>query len=393
MYTHNPLLRAAAVCFAAALAGAAAGCERRPDAGSASDSGDILIGMYGSLSGDGASFGQSSREGTELAVEEINNGGGLLGGRKYRLLVEDDQSRPDEASNAVTKLITQDRVVAVLGEVASRRSLAAAPVAQRYQVPMITPSSTNERVTEVGDYIFRVCFIDPFQGEVLAKFAFNDLKARKVAILKDIQQDYSVGLTESIQRNFTTLGGQVLEPVSYSSGDADFRAILTQVRSQQPDAIFATGYYPEAAIIVRQARELGLNVPILGGDGWVGDALRNGREALNNSFISNHYSGDNPDPVVQNFVKSYRERFGRDPDSIAALAYDAVKVLTDAITRAGSTGGPAIRDALATTDLNGVTGRLKMNEKRNVDKPAVIQEVTYQNGEVRFVYRTTIQPS
>ena len=379
--------------MAAAVTIVAAGCERRPDAGSRSTTGDIVIGMYGSLSGDGASFGQSSREGTELAVEEINNAGGLLGGRKFRLLVEDDQSRPDEASNAVTKLITQDRVVAVLGEVASRRSLAAAPVAQRYQVPMITPSSTNERVTEVGDYIFRVCFIDPFQGEVLAKFAFNDLKARKVAILKDIQQDYSVGLTDSIQKNFTTLGGQVLEPVSYSSGDADFRAILTQVRSQQPDAIFVTGYYPEAAIIVRQARELGLNVPILGGDGWVGDALKNGREALNNSFISNHYSGDNPDPVVQNFVKSYRERFGRDPDSIAALAYDAVKVLADAMTRANSTEGPAVRDALATTDVNGVTGRLKMNEQRNVDKPAVIQEVVYENGEVRFVYRTTIQPS
>ena len=161
----------------------------------------------------------------------------------------------------------------MLGEVASRRSLAAAPVCQKYQVPMISPSSTNERVTEVGDYIFRVCFIDPFQGEVLAKFAYNDLKARKVAILKDIQQDYSVGLTDSISKHFTALGGQVLDPVSYSTGDADFKAILTQVRSQKPDAVFATGYYPEAAIIVRQARELGMKMPILGGDGWVGDAL------------------------------------------------------------------------------------------------------------------------
>ena len=252
--------------------------------------------MYGSLTGDGASFGQSSVEGAQLAVEEINNAGGVLGGRKIRLLVEDDQSRPEEASSAVTKLITQDKVVAVLGEVASRRTLAAAPVAQKYQIPLITPASTNERVTQVGDYIFRVCFIDPFQGEVLAKFAYNDLKARTVAVLKDIQQDYSVGLTDSIQKTFTGLGGKVLDPVSYSSGDADFRAILTQVRAQKPDAIFATGYYPEAAIIVRQARELGMTMPILGGDGWVGDALKNGREALKNTFISNHYSGDNPDP-------------------------------------------------------------------------------------------------
>ena len=191
--------------FAAALAAA---CERRSGTTQETTTGDILVGMYGSLTGDGASFGQSSREGTELAVDEINNAGGLLGGRKIRLLVEDDQSKPEEASNAVTKLITQDKVVAVLGEVASRRSLAAAPVAQNYQVPMITPASTNERVTEVGDYIFRVCFIDPFQGEVLAKFAYNDLKARKVAILKDIQQDYSVGLTDAIQKTSRRSAGR-----------------------------------------------------------------------------------------------------------------------------------------------------------------------------------------
>jgi branched-chain amino acid transport system substrate-binding protein len=371
-----------------------AACERRPGTGGAdTTTGDIVVGMYGSLTGDGASFGQSSREGTELAVDEINNAGGLLGGRKIKLLVEDDQSKPEEASNAVTKLVTQDKVVAVLGEVASRRSLAAAPVCQKYMIPMITPSSTNERVTQVGDYIFRVCFIDPFQGEVLAKFAYNDLKARKVAILKDIQQDYSVGLTDSIMKHFTALGGQVLAPVSYSSGDSDFKAILTQVRSQKPDAVFATGYYPEAAIIVRQARELGMKMPILGGDGWVGDSLKNGREALNNTYISNHYSADNPDPVVQNFVKAYRARFGREPDAIAALAYDAVKVLADAITRTNSTEGPKLRDALATADVPGVTGRLKINAERNVDKPAVIQEVRFVEGEVKFIYKTTINPN
>src|SRR4029079_3474913 len=231
-------------------------------------------------------------------------------------------------------------------------------------------SSTNERVTQVGDYIFRVCFIDPFQGEVLAKFAYNDLKARKIAILKDIQQDYSVGLTDSIVKHFTALGGTVLDPVSYSSGDSDFKAILTQVRSQKPDAVFATGYYPEAAIIVRQARELGMKMPILGGDGWVGDALKNGREALNNTFISNHYSGDKPDPVVKSFVKTYKTKFNHEPDSIAALGYDAAKVLADAITRANSTEGPKIREALAKADVSGVTGRPKLNEKRNVDKPA-----------------------
>jgi len=369
-----------------------AGCERKSSTGAQNSTGDILVGLYGSLTGDGASFGISSREGAELAVDDTNRGGGVLGGRKIRLLVEDDQSKPEEASNAVTKLITQDKVVGVIGEVASRRSLAAGPVCQKYQVPMVSPASTNERVTEIGDYIFRVCFIDPFQGEVLAKFAYTDLKARKVAVLKDIQQDYSVGLTDAIQKHFTALGGQVLDPVSYSSGDADFKAILTQVRSQKPDAIFVTGYYPEAAIIVRQARELGMKMPILGGDGWVGDALKNGREALANCYISNHYSGDNPDPVVQNFVKAYRAKFNHEPDSIAALGYDAAKVLADAMTRANSTEGPKVRDALAKADVPGVTGRLKMNAKRNVDKPAVIQEVTYVNGDVKFVYRTTISP-
>jgi len=368
-------------------------CERRPaTGGDTADTGEIVIGMYGSLTGDGASFGQSSREATELAVDEVNTAGGILGGRKFKLLVEDDQSKPDEAASAVTKLITQDKAVAILGEVASRRSLAAAPIAQRYAVPMITPSSTNERVTEVGDYIFRVCFIDPFQGEVLAKFAVNDLKAKKAAVLKDIQQDYSVGLTDSITRSFAALGGQVLDPVSYSSGDGDFRAVLTQIRSQKPDVVFVTGYYPEAAIIARQARELGMNMPLLGGDGWVGDALQNGREALNNTYISNHYSGDNPDPVVQNFVTTYTARFKREPDAIAALAYDAVKVLADAMTRANSTDGPKVRDALAKTDVAGVTGRLKINAKRNMEKPAVIQEVTFKDGKVKFVYKTTINP-
>ena len=376
--------------LAAAVLSSTVACERK-SGGAADTTGDILVGFYGSLTGDGASFGQSSREGAELAVDELNAAGGVLG-RKLRLLVEDDQSKPEEASNAVTKLVTQDKVVAVIGEVASRRTLAAAPISQKYQIPMITPASTNEKVTEVGDYVFRVCFIDPFQGEVLAKFAYNDLKARKVAILRDQAQDYSVGLTDSVQRNFTKLGGQVIAPVSYSTGDADFKAALTRIRSEKPDVLFATGYYPEAAIITRQARELGMTMPILGGDGWVGDALQNGREALKNTYISNHYSGDNPDPVVQNFVSSYKKRFNKDPDAIAALGYDAIKVLADSLTRAMSTEGPKLRDAIASADVPGVTGRLKMNAQRNVDKPAVVQEVTYADGKVNFIYKTTINP-
>jgi branched-chain amino acid transport system substrate-binding protein len=378
---------------AAALLSLAAACERKSGGATDSGTGDIVIGMYGSLSGENASFGISSREGAELAVDEINaSTDGVMNGRKFRMLVEDDQTKPEQASSAVTKLITQDKVVAVIGEVASSITLAAAPVAQRFKVPLITPASTNTKVTQVGDYIFRVCFIDPFQGEVLAKFAYNDLKARKVAILKDIGSDYSVGLTDSVSEHFAALGGTVLPPVSYSTADADFKAVLTQIRSQKPDAIFATGYYTQAAIIVRQARELGMNMPILGGDGWVGDALANGREALKNTYISNHYSGDNPSPIVQTFVAAYRKRFNREPDAIAALGYDAVKVLADAIRRAKSTDGTKVRDALASSDVAGVTGQLKMNAQRNVDKPAVVQELSYVDGKVKYNYKTTINP-
>jgi len=379
--------------LAAALLSGLAGCERKSSSGTSDTGGDIVIGMYGSLTGNDGSFGQSSKEGTQLAVDEINaTPDGVMKGRKFRVLIEDDQSKPEEASSAVTKLITQDKVVAVLGEVASTRTLAAAPLAQRYKVPLITPASTNVRVTEVGDYIFRICFIDSFQGEVLAKFAFNDLKARRAAILKEITSDYSVGLTESITEHFTKLGGTVLPPVSYSAKDSDFKAVLTQIRSQTPDALFVPGYYAEAAIITRQARELGMKMPILGGDGWVGDALAGGRDALNNTFISNHYSGDNPSPLVKNFVSSYQKRFNHEPDAIAALAYDAVKVLADAMRRAGTTDGEKVRDALAKADVPGVTGQLKMNAKRNVDKPAVVQEISFVDGKVKYLYKATVNP-
>jgi branched-chain amino acid transport system substrate-binding protein len=379
--------------LAAALLSMAAACERKSGGSTDTGTGDIVIGFYGSLSGENASFGISSREGAELAVDAINAmPDAVMNGRKFRMLVEDDQSKPDQASSAVTKLITQDKVTAVVGEVASSITLAAAPVAQRFKVPLITPASTNTKVTEVGDYIFRVCFIDPFQGEVLAKFAYNDLKARKVAILKDIGSDYSTGLTDSVSEHFAKLGGTVLPPVSYSTQDADFKAVLTQIRSEKPDAIFATGYYTQAAIIVRQARELGMKMPILGGDGWVGDALANGREALENTYISNHYSGDNPSPIVQSFVTAYRKRFNRDPDAIAALGYDAIKVLADAMRRAGSTDSAKVRDALASSDVAGVTGQLKMNAQRNVDKPAVVQELSYVDGKVKYNYKATINP-
>lgn len=387
-----------AALVAAVLLAATVGCERKPGTGgTASTTGDIPVGFYGSLTGESASFGISAREGTELAVDEVNAAGGVLGGRKLKLVVEDDQSKSDEASSAVTKVITQDKVVAVLGEVSSSRSLAAAQVCQKFKIPMITPASTNDKVTQVGDYIFRTCYTDSQQGRVLAEFAYNDLKAHKVAILKDVGKDYSVGLTQSIEDNYKRLGGEVLPVVSYGSNDQDFRAILTQVREQKPDAIFATGYYPEAAIIVRQARELGITVPILGGDGWVGDSLSGGREALNNCFLSNHFATDDPDPTLQalgqKFVASYKARFGKEPDAMAALSYDSVFVLADALNRAGSIDPDKLRQAIGGTNVQGITGRIAINASRNVDKPTVIQEVVYKDGAMKFVYKTTIKPT
>jgi branched-chain amino acid transport system substrate-binding protein len=351
---------------------------------------EILIGEYGSLTGTTATFGQSTDHAIQMAFDEINAAGGLLG-KKVRVLVEDDQSKPEEAATAVTKLINQNHVVAMLGEVSSSRSLAAAPICQANKVPMISPSSTNPRVTQVGDYIFRVCFIDPFQAEVGARIAFETLKLRKVAILSDVRNDYSVGLQTFFRQHFKALGGEIVAEQSYSEGDSDFRAQLTQIKSANPEALYVPGYYTEVATIARQARELGITVPLIGGDGWDSPRLWEiGGEALNGCYFSNHYSVDDPSPAVQKFVADYRKRYNQTPDALAALGYDAARILADAMTRAGSTSGDKVRDALvATRDFQGVTGKITINSERNAVKPAVVLKI--ENG--KFVYVDTIKPT
>ena len=351
---------------------------------------EILIGEYGSLTGTTATFGQSTDNAIQMAFDEINAAGGLLG-KKVKVLVEDDQSKPEEAATAVTKLINQNHVVAMLGEVSSSRSLAAAPICQANGVPMISPSSTNPRVTQVGDYIFRVCFIDPFQAEVGARIAWETLKLKKVAILSDVRNDYSVGLQTFFRQHFKQLGGEIIAEQSYSEGDSDFRAQLTQIKSANPEAIYVPGYYTEVATIARQARELGITVPLIGGDGWDSPRLWEiGGEALNGCYFSNHYSVDDPAPAVQKFVADYRKRYNQTPDALAALGYDAARILADAITRAGATSGDKIRDALAATkSFQGVTGQITINAERNAVKPAVVLKI--ENG--KFVYVDTIKPS
>jgi len=350
---------------------------------------EIVIGEFGSLTGTTATFGISTKNGIDMAVDEVNRGGGLLG-RTVRVIVEDDQGRPEEAQTVVTKLITRDRVVAVLGEVASSRTLAAAPVAQQSRIPMISPSSTNPRVTQIGDYIFRVCFIDPFQGFVMAKFATNTLQFTNVAILRDIKNDYSVGLADVFVENFKKLGGNIVADVSYSEGDTDFSAQLTAIKPRNPQAIFVPGYYTEVGLIARQARSLGLTVPLLGGDGWDSPKLWEiGGEALNGSYYSNHSSMDDPSPLIQRFVAEYKARYNEVPDALAALGYDTAQILFDAIRRSNSTDPAQVRDALAQTkDFPGITGKITIDQDRNAVKPAVVLRV--KDGKLEYV--ETVSP-
>lgn len=359
--------------------------------GGSGDTGNIRVGVYGDLTGQTSSFGQSTKNGIELAFEEINKAGGV-NGKKLEMIPEDTQGQPAIAKTVVSKLVNQDKVVAVLGEVASSNSLAAAPVAQEAKIPMITPSSTNPKVTEVGDFISRVCFIDPFQGSVMAKFAANTLKAKTAAIIGDVQSDYSKGLTEYFTQEFTKLGGKVVAEQKYAQTDPDFKAQLTAIRNLNPDVIYIPGYYGQVAIIAKQARELGMNMPLLGGDGWDSPELwKLGGEALKNSFISNHYSAENPAPEIQNFVKAYQAKYNAVPDSLAALAYDSAKVLADAMKRAGGTENTKLRDAInATKNFPGVTGAITLNEKRDAVKPAVVLELNPAAS--KFVYKETIYP-
>ncbi len=353
------------------------------------DSNEVLIGEYSSLTGTAATFGTSTHKGLALAFEDINASGGVLG-KKIRLITEDDQSKPEEAATVVTKLISRDKVKAIIGEAASSRSLAAAPICQTNGIPMLTPSSTNPRVTQVGDYIFRICFIDPFQGRVCANFAYNSLGVKRAAILKDVKNEYSVGLAEFFTNRFKELGGMIVGEQAFSEGDNDFKAQLTSLKATSPEVVFVPGYYTESALIVKQARELKITVPFLGGDGWDSEKLIEiGGSAMENTFFCTHYSAMDTNSVVQNFVTKYRAKYNVTADANAVLGYDAGKLLADAIQRAGSLDGVKLRDALAsTTDFHGVTGNITIDHDRNATKPAVILAV--KDG--KLTYRESVKP-
>ncbi len=354
-------------------------------AGSAPAQETIKIGEYASLTGKEAAFGQSSHKGTLLAVEEIDSKGGVLG-RQVELITDDNQSKQGESATIVKKLIFREKVVGILGEVASMRSLEAAPLCQAYKIPMISPSSTNPKVTEIGNYIFRVCFIDPFQGTVMAKFAKETLKIHRVAVLTSVSSAYSVGLAKYFKQRFTADGGEVVIEQKFTEGDKDFNAQLTAIKAAGVEGIFIPGYYTEAALICRQARELDMKIPLFGGDGWEAPELvKIGGEAVEGCYYSTHYSPQVDTPAVKEFVARFKARFGGEvPDAMAALGYDSAEVMVDAIRRAGSTEGPAIREALAATKgYQGVTGDTTMDKDRNASKAAVV--IMVKNGEFKFV--------
>jgi len=377
-----------------ALAVALTGCrgsesDKGSSAGTASTSGGstssdaIPIGEYGSMTGKQATFGQSTHQGIQLAIDEINGAGGLNGKQLQIVGPEDTASQAQNAETAVKRLMSS-KVIAVLGEVASSGSMAAAPVCQQSQIPMISPSSTNPKVTEIGDYIFRVCFIDPFQSAVVAKFAKDTLKAKTAAIFYDAGQAYSVGFRDNFKQPFEAGGGKIVAEASYSEDDKDYKAALTSLKSANPDVILIPGYYTQAGSIAKQARDMGITVPLLGGDGWDSEELFTYAGAgVGNCFFSDHMSADDPNPTVQNFVKAYQAKYSKVPDALAALGYDAAKLLYDAMKRAKSLGGSDLRDAIAQTkDFDGVTGKITINAQRNADKPAVIIEAA--NNKFKF---------
>ena len=398
-FNRRTFLRAGAL-SALALSFALAGCKT-PDAGSAAtpgapggntqaaapypaDAKSIVLGEYGSMTGALATFGQSTDNAIKMATAEVNAKGGVLG-KPVEIALEDDGSRAEQVPLAVNKLISEKNVLAILGEVASSNSLAAAPICQAAGVPMLSPTSTNPDVTKVGDYIFRACFIDPFQGSVMAKFAGGDLNAKTAAIFTDVKSDYSKGLTEFFKKQFVSQGGEIVSEENYRAGETDFRGQLTNIKGKKPDVIYVPGYYTEVANIAVQARSLGIDVPLLGGDGWDSPKLFEiGGKAVNNCYLSNHYSPENKDPKVVKFVTDYRKKFGETPDALAAVAYDAAYIMFDAIKRSGGTDRAKLRDALAATkDFDGVTGSISMDADRNAQKPIVILKV--QDGKQNFV--------
>lgn len=340
----------------------------------------IVIGAVFPMTGPIATYGQESVNGIRMALEKINKEGKLS--QKIKLIVEDNKGEPVDSSNSVRKLINIDNVHAIIGSVASSNTLAGAPIAQENKVPMMTPASTNEKVTQTGDYISRTCFTDNFQGVVMAKFAKETLGKNKALIIVDNSSDYSKGLAKVFAEKYKELGGTIIgniDDYTYTQKDTDFRSLLRKVKRAAPDVVFLPGYYTEVGLMLKQARQLGLDLPFLGGDGWDSPKLQElaGPEAIKGNYISSHFSADDKDPMVQKFVQDYEARFNQKPGAMAALGYDGMLVMADALSRAEGFSRENIRNAIASTkNFTGVTGNITIDANRNATKSAVVLETT-----------------
>lgn len=362
--------------------------------GSSADSKEIKIGGNYEVTGGVASYAKSSINGAKLAFKQANATGGVLG-KQLTFIIADNKTEPSESANAVTKLINQDKVVAIVGAIASSNTLAGAPIANDNKIPFVSPISTNTKVTfdngKVREYAFRACFIDPFQGTVMANFAAKDLKAKKAAVYIDSSSDYAKGLAQSFEDSFAKAGGTITTKEAYLQKDQDFKAALTKIKAANPDVIFIPGFIEEVGKIAKQARELGITAPILGGDGLDNPKLVeiSGVTAANNIFFSTHYSLDDKDPVALKFAEDYKKEYGEAPDMQAALGYDAASLIIDAIKRAGSADSVKIKDALAQTkDYKAVTGTITFDAQHNPVKSAVVIEL--KDG--KQVYRAKVNP-
>ncbi len=347
--------------------------EKHPES-----SNQINLGAVFPMTGPIATYGQESINGIKMALDKINAEG--IKGKTINLIVEDNKGEPGESANAVRKLIDIDKVSAIIGSVASSNTLAGAPIAQKAKIPLMTPASTNEKVTQTGEYVSRTCFTDNFQGVVMAKFAFETLGKKKAAVIVDNASDYSKGLDIVFRAKFKELGGEIIEEqFTYTQKDTDFRSLLKKVAGQKPDVIFLPGYYTEVGLMLKQARQMGINTPFLGGDGWDSPKLQElaGAEGVKGNYISSHFSAEDNDPKVKSFVKEYVGKYGQKPGAMAALGYDGMLVIADALKRADKINANAIKEAInSTKGFEGITGSITIDKNRNAQKAAVVLETT-----------------
>ena len=384
-------LLATAISAMLAVSVVASGCG-----GGSKASDEIKIGVVGEMTGSNATYGTSMVNGMKLAVKEINDKGGV-NGKKINLVVADDKSEPAEAANAMSKLINQDKTPVVMGIFTSSNAIAAANVSEAAKVPFLAIGATNPKVTldektgKVKPNTFRVCFIDPFQGTVGANFVLNELKLKKAVVFVDNSSDYSKGLASFFKQAYTSKGGEIVGEEAYLQKDTDFKAVLTKIKTMNPEVLYVPGYYEEVGKIVKQARELGMNLPIVGGDGWDSPKLAEiaGAASLNNTFFTNHYSPDDTSEASKAFVDAYVKAYNQKPDAPAVLGYDIARLIADAISRAGGTDAAKVAKAIAETkNYKAVTGDTSLNETHDAVKSAVIIE--FKDG--KQAYRATVKP-